>query len=136
MLTAGTARAICVDLEVLFVDFHHYVLDLGKHRHRHGRSVYSALRFGVRHALNAMHSALEFKAREHAVARNGENRFLYAAQFRGVDIHVLGPKTPLFGVHFVHTHKFRGKQRGFVAARSRADLDDDVLLVVGVDRKQ
>ena len=58
------------------------VLGLGQHRDGHRRGVDAALRLGRRHALHAVHAALELEAAEGALALHERDHFLEAAEAR------------------------------------------------------
>lgn len=118
VLTARSADRYVFDFKILFVDFDYDVLDLWKHGYGNGGRMDTPLRLGVGNALNAMNAAFEFEPRKQTVARDRENGFLYASEFGSVYVHVLDLPAVLFGVHFVHTHKFGGEQSGFVSARA------------------
>ena len=57
---------------------------------------------------------------------------LMPALVAGADVEHLGLPAPLLGEAQVHLHHLFGEERRLVTARRRAELDDDVLLVVGV----
>ena len=61
VLTARTARARRVHLNVLGVDRDGDVVHLGHDRHRRRRRVHAALRLRRRHTLHAVHSRLKLE---------------------------------------------------------------------------
>ena len=114
------------------LDLDVHVFGFRQHSDRHGRSVNAALRLGLGHALHAMHAALVLHARIHAVAFDDGDDFLQSADARlrrreHFHLPALG-----FGVAVVHAEDLRREQRGFVAAGSGADFQDDVLLVIRI----
>ena len=102
------------------------VLGLGQHRHRRGRRVDAALRLGGRHALHAVRAALVLEAAVRAVAADLERVRAVARVQR------LGLEAEPLGVAGEHPVQVAGPQARLVAARAAADLDDHVLVVVGV----
>ena len=62
MLTAGSRRAIGVDLKIGRVNFKLDLLSLGQNRDRCRRGMYPAAGLGLRNALNAMASGFKLKA--------------------------------------------------------------------------
>ena len=131
-LPAGPGRAIDVDLEVLRVDLDLDLLGLGQHRDGRGRRVDPALRLGLRHPLDAVGAALELEHRVGAVAADLERDLLEAADLGGRLREHLGGEAALLRVAGEHLVQVAREQRGLVAARAGADLDDHVLVVVGV----
>ena len=83
-----------------------------------------------------MYSALVFKTGEHAVAAYIYRPFFKSAQLGGVYVDVFDAPAVLFGVHFVHTHDFHGKQCRLFSACAAANFYYDVFVVVGIFRKQ
>ena len=125
-LPARAGGAVDVDLQVVLVDLDLDVLGLGQHRDGRRRGVDAALRLGLRHALHAVRAALELEDRVGAVALDLERvRAVGGAQRLGLEA------APL-GVAGEHPVEVAGPQAGLVAAGAAADLDDHVLVVVGV----
>ena len=122
----GPRRAVDVDLQVVRVDVDVDVLGLGQHGDGRGRRVDAALRLGHRDALHAVRAALELEDARRAVALDGE-RVLAVA-----DLERLGLEPAALGVLGEHPEDVAGPEAGLVAARAALDLDDDVLVVVGV----
>ena len=79
-----------------------------------------------------MHAAFVFQAAERIFPRDGENRFLHAAQFGHIGFEHLGLPAVALGVSHIHPHQHRAKQRGFFAARAAADFHHDVFFRVRV----
>ena len=67
----GPRGAVDVDAQVVRVDLDVDVLGLGQHEHAGGTGVDAALGLGDRHALHAVHAALELQPRPDAVAGLG-----------------------------------------------------------------
>ena len=79
-LPAGAAARGDADLEVLLVDVHVDVVGLGEHGDRRGRRVDAPLRLGGRHALHAVHAALEAQLRVDVLAGDERDALLDAAR--------------------------------------------------------
>ena len=120
----------------LLVDLDLDVLDLGQHGDGRGRGVDAPLRLGRRNALHAVHAGLELHLRVDLVALDAERDFLEAAALGLVGVDLLDLPLLEVGVARVHAVEVAREDGGLVAAGARADLDDDVLVVVGVARKQ
>src|SRR4051794_2154128 len=125
-LPAGAGRAVDVDLEVVGVELHVDLLGLGQHRDGRRRGVDPALRLRLGDPLHTMRAALPLEDRVRAVALDRERVVAVAHLER------LGAQTLLLGVAGKHPVEVAGPQAGLLPARARADLDDHVLVVVGV----
>src|SRR5204862_322850 len=79
-LPARARGAVDVDAEVLVGQLHLDVLGLGEHGHGHGRGVDAPLGLGHRHALHAVHAALELEAAEGALPDDERDHLLEAAE--------------------------------------------------------
>ena len=137
-LAALTRRTVDVDSQIGFVDLDRFDLfGLGVDEHAGRRCVHAALRLGDRHALHAMHSALELEPRPHTVGRvalapDRQGRVLVAAEVRdGLVEHRDSPAVPL-GVSDVHARQVGGEQCRLLAALAGLDLEHDVVGVVRV----
>ena len=128
----GPGGAVDVDLQVVLVDLDLDLLGLGQHRDRRGRGVDPALRLGLGHALHAVGAALELEDRVGALALDREGHLLEAADLGGRLRERLGREAALLGVAGEHLVEVAGEQRRLVAPGPGADLDQDVLGVVGV----
>ena len=105
-------------------------------RDRRGMDAPLRLRFG--HALHAVHAALVFQAPVGALAADVDDGFLHAAELRLVEIDGFEAEAVLFAVPLVHAVELIGKERRFLAARARADLEGAapvVLLVLGKEQQ-
>ena len=135
-LAAGSARAEGVDAQILVVDLDVDFLGFGQHRDRRRRGVESSGRFGRRHALHAMDAAFVLQAAVDAASLDGGDDFLEPADAGVAARHHVDAPALALGVLPVHPEQLAGEERGFVAAGAGADLEDDVLLVVGILRDQ
>ncbi|ABA50496.1 hypothetical protein BURPS1710b_3601 [Burkholderia pseudomallei 1710b] len=137
VLAARARRAERVDPQIGRIDLDFAdLVGLGHHRDRARGRMDAALRLGRGHALHAVAARFELQARVRAVARDPHDHFLVAAEIRRALRHHLDlPALPL-RVAQVHPQQVAREQRRFVAARARADFDEDVALVVRVLRQQ
>ena len=137
VLAAGARRAIGVDLEVGLVDLDLAdVLGLGKHGDGARRGVDAALRLGLGHALHAMDAGLELQLRVRALARDARDDLAIAAVLAGIRAQDLDAPALALGVAAVHAEQIAGEDRGFVAARAGAHLEEQVRVVVGILRHE
>ena len=138
-LPARAGRAEDVDAQVVRVDGDVDLLGLGQHEDAGRGGVDAALGLGDRHPLHAVHAALELQPGPDALvaARLDRDGDVLVAAEVGVDgVEDLGrPAAPL-GVAQVHPQQVAGEQRRLLAALPRLDLEDDVLVVVGVAGQQ
>ena len=104
----------------------------GKHRDTGGAGVDAPLAFGHRDALHPVDAGFILETAIRALALDGEDHFLEAAHVAFALAEQLDLVVVDFGPARVHAIQFAGKERGFLAARPGAHLDDDVLVVVGV----
>ena len=89
-------------------------------------------RLGLRHPLDPVGAALELEHRIGAVPLDLEGDLLEAADLGRRRRKHLGLKAARLGVAGEHLEQVAGEQRGLVAPGPGADLDDHVLVVVGV----
>ena len=125
----GPGGAVDVDLEVVLVDLDVDLLDLGHHRDGRGRGVDPTLRFGLRHALDAVRTTLVLEDREGAVPLDREDDLLESARLALVRREQLGLEAAALRVAGQHPVHVAGPDRRLVAADALTDLDDHVLLV-------
>ena len=143
-LAAGAAGAVDVDAQVARVDDDLVViLDLGHDEHADGARVDAALRFGDGHALDAVDAALVLQVRPHALVGGGrslradrQGDVLEAPQFRVGRAHLGDAPAVRLSVAPVHARQVGGKKRGFFAAFTGLDFEDDVHGVLGVARDE
>ena len=98
----------------------------GKHGDRGGRGVDAAAAFGRRHALDAVDARLELQLREHALARDGGDDFLEAADVAVAGRSHLEAPALRGGVALIHAEEVAGEERRLVAAGAGADFEDGV----------
>ena len=135
-LTSRTRRSVHVDDEVVGVDVDLDLLGFGQNGHRRRRRVYAALALGDRHALHAVRTALVLHAAPHVVALQQERDLVEAAHVGRIRAqHLELPPHPRC-VAFVHPEQVACKEVRLLATFRATDLDDDVLLVVGIRRQQ
>ena len=99
-------------------------LRLRQHRDGRGGRVHAPLRLRRGHPLHPVHPGLELQPAVHVLPGEGRGGLLDAARLgrRGGD--ELEPPTGFPGEHLVHSEQVRGEERGLVAPRARADLED------------
>ena len=134
VLAARAARAGGGQGDVLLLDLDRHLVHLRHHRHGRRARVHAARRLRRRHALDAMHPRLELELGEDRVALHLERGVSVATRL-GVRRRRQPHAPPLrLGVLRVESDQVIHKERSLVAARARADLEHDVLLVVGIGR--
>ena len=131
-LAAGSARTERIDAEILCIDLDVHLFGFGQDRHRGGGSVNAPARFGRRHPLHAVHAALVLQLAVGAASFDRGDDLLQAADAGVARRHQLDPPSLPLRVLAVHAEQLRGKDRRFVATGARANLQDDVPLVVGI----
>eukprot|EP00964_Phaeocystis_antarctica_P121286 scaffold84966_cov68-Phaeocystis_antarctica.AAC.8 len=136
VLAARAARAGGGEGDVLLLDLDRHLVHLRHHCHGRRARVHAARRLRRRHPLHAMHARLELELGEDRVALHLERGVSVAARL-GVRRRRQPHAPPLrLGVLRVESDQVVHKERSLVAARARADLEHDVLLVVGIGRQQ
>src|SRR6185437_6507860 len=108
------------------------VVRLGHHGHGRRGGVDAALRLGRGHALHAMAARLELEPGVRALAHDAGDDFLVAARLAGAFRHHLHLPAMALGEARVHAEEVAGEERALVAAGAGADLEEEVLLVVGI----
>src|SRR4029079_4391738 len=108
----------------------------GEHRDGHRRRVDAALRLGLGHALHAVHAGLELELRIGASARDARDDLAIAAVLAGIRAQDLDAPALALRVAAVHPEQVAREDRGLVAAGARADLEEQVRVVVGVFRHE
>ena len=131
-LTAGAGSAVGVDAQVGLVDLNVDLLRLGQHGNGSSRGLDAALALGLGNALNAVHAGLVLHNGIDLVALDLELDALEAASLAGAG--VKHGHLPLLGLEeaLVHLEQVAGKDCCLVATGGGADLDNGVLLIVGV----
>src|ERR671922_294486 len=137
-LAARAGRAVDVDLQVVRVDLHLDLLDLGHHGDRCRRGVDAALRLRLRDTLHAVRAALPLEDGVRPVTLDPEHDFLETAGLvRARSEHFALEAAPL-RVAGEHPVEVARPQRRLVAADALADLDEHVLAVgrIGLDERE
>jgi len=132
VLAARAGGAEQVDAQVVRVDLHIHFLGLGQYRDRRRARVDAPSGLGFGHALHAMRPALKLEPGIRPPAGDHADGFLAPAQLRLGQTRHIHRIPPPFGIPGIHLEKVHGKERRLFPARARADLHDDVLIVVGV----
>ncbi len=135
-LAAGARGAVGIDAQVRLLDVDVDVVCLGKNGDGSRRGLDAALALCLGDALDAVNAGLVLHDRVDLVAGHLELNGLEAtglgrAAGQDLDLPALGR-----GKALVHLKEVAGKDGSLVAARGTADLDDGVLVVVGVGRDQ
>ena len=98
--------------------------------------MHASLRFGFGHALHAVSARLELELGIRALADDARDDFLVPAHLaRAFGDHLDLPFVAL-GKTVIHAKQVAREQGRFVAARAAAHLDENVALVVRIDRQQ
>ena len=132
MLTACARRTEGIDAQILGVQFKLHFLGFGHDGHRDGRGVDAALGLGLRHALDAVDAAFKLQAAVDIGAFYRKDDFLYASQLGGVLADGLALPAAFGSVHVVHPPQAVGKERGFFAARTGTNFQNDAFFVIGI----
>ena len=135
-LAAGAARAVDVDAQVLLLDVDLDVVCLRQDGDGSRGGLDAALALGLGDALDAVHARLELHRAVDLVSQHLELDLGKAALVGGVGVDDLDLPLLALCVAAVHLEEVACEDGGLVAAGGRADLDDDVLLVVGVRRQE
>ncbi len=136
VLAAGARGFERVDLEVGRADLDlTVVFDFRKHRDGRGRGVNPAGGFGRRDALHAVDARLVLEPAVRFAALDRDDDFLVAAGFVFALAEQLDAHLHALGEARVHAQQVAREDSGFVAARAGANLDEDVLRVVGIARQ-
>src|SRR5262249_13943840 len=136
VLSAGTLRAHGVDLEIGLVDMDVNILHLWEHCDSCRRGMDATRSLSIGYALDAMRPWLEFKLGKHATPAHLGDDFLEAAFRAFAQRKNFRLPTLLRCIAFVHAEKISGEQRGFVAAGTRADFENRVVIVHRIFRQQ
>ena len=132
-LAAGAGGAEGVDAEVLGFDLDVDLFGFGQHGDGDGRGVDAALGLGGGDALDAVDAGLVLELRVDVVAFDDGGDVLEAVADAGLGLgEDLDLPLVLLGEAEVHAEDLGDEERGLVAAGAGAELEDDVLLVVGI----
>ena len=132
---ALTTRARCaegIDAQVARVNLDVDLVGLRHDGDRCGRSLNATLALGLGNALDAVDAGLVLHDRVHLVARKLELDGLETAGVGGAGINRLELPSTTVGKAAVHSVEVACEDVGLIAAGCAANLDDGVLLVVGV----
>src|SRR5262249_35476427 len=111
-------------------------IGLGKTRHGTRGRMNAALRFGHRHALNAVPAGLELEPGIRPAAVHFGDDFLVAAAVSRALRDDLDLPAVALRVAAVHAEELSREQRRFVAAGAGTDFEENIAIVVGVARQQ
>ena len=136
VLSARAAGTKGVNLQIGGIDVHIHLVRFGQHRHRGGGGVHPPAGFGFRHPLHTVHAAFIFQPAVCTLTGHHKADFFITAQLGFIAADHLGGKAFGLGVHGVHPVQRCGKQCRFLAARTAANLHDDIAVVVGVAGQQ
>src|SRR5262245_17731030 len=131
-LAPWPGRAVDVDLEVVRVDLDLDLLGLGDDGDRRRRGVDSSLGLRHGHALYPMRASLPLENGIRAVALDRERDVVVAAALARIGTEHLPLEAPVLRVAGEHAEEIARPDRRLVAPGALANLDDYVLLVVGV----
>src|SRR5260370_15446889 len=101
-LTTGPARTEDIDPQVLFVDPDVNFFGFREHRDGGGRRMNAPTRLGIRHSLDAVHTAFEFKTRENVPPANQRASLLVSTKSRLGNIEHLKPPPSQHSISLVH----------------------------------
>ena len=135
-LTARAGGAVGVDAQVGLVDLDVNFLGLGKYGDGSRGGLNAALGLGLGNALDAMHAGLELHDGVDAVALDLELDGLKAAGLAGAGVEHGGLPAARLAEALIHLVQIAGKDGRLVATGGGANLDDGVLVVVGVARDE
>ncbi len=129
VLAAGTRGAHRVDADIFGPDVDVDLFGLRQHGDRRRRGVDAPAGLGRRHALHAVHAGFEFQMRKDALAGDGGDDFLVAADLALAGRRGLESPAACGGIALVHAKQVAGEKRRLVAAGAGADFEDGVLVV-------
>ena len=135
-LTARARSAVSIDAQVGLVDLDVNLLGLGKHGDGCRGGLDAALGLGLGNALDTVHAGLELHDGVDAVTLDLELDGLKAAGLAGTGIEHGGLPAARLAKALVHLVQVAGEDGRLVATGGRADLDDGILVVVGVARDE
>ena len=135
-LTARAGGAVGVDAQVGLVDLDVDLLGLGKYGDGSRGGLNAALGLSLGNALDAVHAGLELHDGVDAVALDLELDGLKATGLAGAGIEHGSLPAARLAKALVHLVQVAGEDGRLVATGGGADLDDGVLVVVGVARDE
>src|ERR1051325_10260847 len=92
--------------------------------------------FGHGHPLHPLHPALELQTAEGSLAFDQADDLLEAAETGRIRAHDLDFPSPPLRIARIHPEEIGGEETRLVAARARANLEQDAALVACVLRQQ
>ena len=95
-----------------------------------------ALGLGVRHPLDPVDPALKFQPAVHPLAVHRKDSFPHAPQLGFAEVQKVQLPAAALGIHGVHPQQAAGKQGGFLAAHTAADLHNHAAAVVFIFGQQ
>ena len=137
VLATGTRGAEGINFQIGRIDLHRLnLIYLRQNSHRACRGVNTPLGFGLRHALHAMGSRLKLEARIGSLPDDlGHHLFVAAMLSQAFADHLYLPPSQL-SITAVHPKQITGKQGGLIATGPCADLEENILVVVGIPGQQ
>ena len=135
-LTARAGGAVGVDAQVGLVDLDVDLLGLGKYGDGSRGGLNAALGLSLGNALDAVHAGLELHDGVDAVALDLELDGLKATGLAGAGVEHGSLPAARLAKALVHLVQIAGEDGRLVATGGGADLDDGVLVVVGVTRDE
>jgi len=132
VLATSPGSAIDIDAQIGRINVNIDVFSLWQHRHGTGRSMDAALGFRFRNPLHPVCATLVLKTRIDSLAADHGDHFLHAAGIGLGTAHYFNPPALAFGITTVHAEQIAGKKGRFVTAGSSANLQNNVLFVVGI----
>ena len=128
--------SVNIDSDIVWIQIHLNIVDLRKHSHRCSRCVYPAAGFRLRYSLYSMSAALILKSRIRSLSFYEDYSFFYPSQSCIVYLHHLSLPVLSFRIPGIHPEKIRAKQRRLFTTCSGSYLQDNILFIVRIFRKQ
>ena len=137
-LPSRTRRAEQIQTNIIPLQIHIELTSFRENSHRSSGSLNSALSLSLRHPLNAVHPRFIFHDAIDPISRRRQledNALESTCSTRILVIHFQLPTTSLSKLG-IHTEQIASKNSSFVTTRTATNLDDGILAVVRVGRKQ
>ena len=137
-LSAGTGCAEEVFADICGVELDVELAGLGENCHGGGRSLDTALGFGLRHPLHAVHAAFVLHSTVHSVGVGGQLEHHLLVASRGAETLVGYLQFPAldFSIVLIHAEEVAREYRRLVTAGTAADFNDGILAVVRIGRNE
>ena len=136
VLTTRTGGAVYIDTQVFTAHLDIHILCFRQDSHRDRRRMYTPLALRLRNTLHAVYATLEFQDGVRILPFDGAGDFLEPTQIRLIRIRDLRLPALALCKFQVHFKKIRRKESRFLAARTRADFQDDIFPVIRILRDQ